>query len=240
MPFRTRVWSFGKFLVLLGALGATFLISFGISMRVALRAREVAVPKLEGLTVNEATAALGQLGLGLRVDDIRRPDNKIAAGRVMQQEPVAGTTARRQRTIRVWVSAGPHVTTVPQIIGQTERTARIRLQQDGVAVGPISEFRSSDYPADAVVAQNPPPMSAGPQVSLLLNRGEEMQTFVMPDVIGMDGNKTAEVLRARGFRVSIVGTQQTPGVPPGTIIRQQPQGGFQVGPSVTVSLEVSP
>ena len=42
------------------------------------------------------------------------------------------------------------------------------------------------------------------------------------------------------FRVSLVGTQQTAGVPPGTIIRQQPQGGFQVGPSVTVSLEVSP
>jgi serine/threonine-protein kinase len=235
MRFGTRVWSFGKLLVLIGALGATFLISFGIATRVALRVREVEVPKLEGLTVNEATAALGQLGLGLRVDDNRRPDNKIGAGRVMQQEPAAGTTARRQRTIRVWVSAGPHVTTVPQLIGQTERTARIRLQQDGVDIGPISEFRSSDYPADAVVAQNPPPMSAGPQVSLLLNRGEAMQSFVMPDVIGMDGMKTAEV-----FRVSIVGTQQTPGVPPGTIIRQQPQGGFQVGPSVTVSLEVSP
>jgi eukaryotic-like serine/threonine-protein kinase len=158
----------------------------------------------------------------------------------MQQEPSAGTTARRQRTVRVWVSAGPRVTTVPQLIGQSERTARIRLQQDGVEIGPVSEFRSADYPADAIVAQNPPPTSRGPKVALLLNRGEQVQTFVMPDVIGMEGAKVSDVLRARGFRVSIVGTQQTPGVPPGTIIRQRPVGGFQVAPSDTVSLEVSP
>ncbi|HEY1303684.1 MAG TPA: PASTA domain-containing protein [Vicinamibacterales bacterium] len=240
MPFGTRVWGFGKTLVLIGALGATFLISFGVSMRIALRSREVEVPKLEGLTVSEATETLGGLGLGLRVDEVHRPDNKVAAGHVMQQEPAPRTTARRQRTIRVWVSAGPHVTTVPQLIGQSERTARIRLDQDGVQIGPVSEFRSADYPADAVVAQNPAPMSQAPQVSLLLNRGEQAQSFVMPDVIGMDGPKAAEILRARGFRVSIVGTQQTPGVPAGTIIRQQPAGGFQVGPNDTVSLEVTP
>lgn len=240
MQFRTRVWGVGKILVLLGALGATFLISFGISMRLALRSREVEVPKLEGLTVNEATTKLGDLGLALKVDENRRPDSKVPAGQVMQQEPAAGTTARRQRTIRVWVSAGPHVTTAPQLIGQSERTARIRLQQDGVNVGPVSEFRSSDYAADAIVAQNPPPSVAAPQVSLLLNRGEQAQAFVMPDVIGMDGARVAEVLRTRGFRVSIVGTQQTPGVPPGTVIRQQPVGGFRVAPTDTVSLEVSP
>ena len=192
------------------------------------------------MTVSDATAALGELGLALKVDDIHRPDDKIPAGQVMQQEPAAGTTARRQRTVRVWVSAGPRVTTVPQLIGQSERTARIRLDQDGVQIGAVSEFRSADYPADAIVAQNPPPSSRGPKVSLLLNRGEQVQTFVMPDVIGMEAAKVADVLRARGFRVSIVGTQPTPGVPAGTIIRQQPAGGFQVAPNDTVSLEVSP
>jgi len=240
MRFGTRVWGLGKFLVLIGALGATFLLSFGVSMRIALQAREVEVPKLQGLTVNQATATLGELGLGLKVDDIHRPDDKIPAGQVMQQEPSAGTTARRQRTVKVWVSAGPRVTTVPQLLGQSERTARIRLEQDGVEIGAVSEFRSGDYPADAIVAQNPPPTSRAPKVALLLNRGEQVQTFVMPDVIGMEGAKVSDVLRARGFRVSIVGTQQTPGVPPGTIIRQQPAGGYQVAPNDTVSLEVSP
>ena len=157
----------------------------------------------------------------------------------MQQDPAAGVAARAQRSIRVWVSSGPRTTTVPELVGQTERTARIRLEQDGVELDSVSEFRSPDYPADAVVSQDPPPDAKAPKVSLLLNRGEESTTYVMPDVIGMDGARVADALRARGFRVTIVGSQPYPGVPPGTVVRQQPQGGFRVAASDPISLEVS-
>ena len=44
----------------------------------------------------------------------------------------------------------------------------------------------------------------------------------------MDGERAAEALRSRGFRVTIVGSQPVPGMPPGTIVRQQPAGGFKV------------
>jgi beta-lactam-binding protein with PASTA domain len=239
MPLGTRVWGVGKLLVLMAALAGTFLLFFGISMRVALRSREVQVPQLVGRTVNDATQALLDLGLAMQVDDNRRADDKVPAGSIMQQDPPAGVQARQQRTIRVWVSSGARTTTVPILVGQTERTAKIRLQQDGLEVASVSEFRSPDYPADAVVAQDPPPSSRAPRVSLLLNRGEEATDYVMPDVIGMEGERVAEVLRSRGFRVAIVGSQPYPDVPPGTIVRQQPQGGFQVGPADVISLEVS-
>jgi len=127
MRLGTRVWSVGKFFLLIGALGATFLLFFVFSMRMAIRAREVEVPVVMGLTVNEATEALAAIGLGLRVDENRRADAKIPPGHVMQQDPGAGMRARRQRTIRVWVSSGPRVTTVPSLIGQSERTAQMRL-----------------------------------------------------------------------------------------------------------------
>ena len=239
MRFGTRVWSLGKLLVLVGALGLTFLVFFGLAMRVALRAREVQVPPLIGRSVNEATQIAADLGLGLRVDDNPRSDEKVPAGRIMQQDPPPGVQARSQRSIRVWVSAGPRATTVPELVGQTERTAQIRLDQDGLEIGSITEFRSPDYPADAVVAQDPPPDSRAPQVSLLINRGEQGTSYVMPDVIGMDGDRAAAALRGRGFRVTIVGSQPYPGVPPGTVVRQQPAGGFQVGASDPISLEVS-
>ena len=176
---------------------------------------------------------------GLRVDDNRRADPKVPLGRVMLQDPGAGVRARRQRTIRVWVSSGPRVTTVPALIGQTDRTARIRLDQDGIQIGTLSEIRSPDYPTDTVVAQNPPPAARAPEVSMLVNRGEQATTFVMPDVIGMDGDRAAEALRSRGFRVTIVGTQAASGIPPGTIVSQQPKGGYKVGQADPISLEVS-
>jgi serine/threonine-protein kinase len=239
MPLRSRVWSLGKFLVLMGALGLTFLISFGISMRVALWAREVQVPSLVGKTVSDATATLAAFDLGLRIDENQKPDDEIEAGRVMQQDPAPGMGSRRQRTVRVWISSGPKRTIVPTLVGQSERAAQMRLQQDGVSVSSISEFRSAEYPADVVIAQNPAPESQAPEVSMLLNRGELSATYVMPDVIGVDGERAADALRRQGFRVSIVGTQPYPGVPPGIVVRQQPPGGFRVGASDAISLEVS-
>lgn len=239
MPLGTRVWTLGKILLLVGALTATFLVFAAVAMRVALRAREVQVPDLVGASVNDATQTLADLGLALRLDPNQRPDDQVPAGRIMQQDPPPGARARQQRTIRVWVSSGARSTTVPPLVGQTERTARIRLDQDGLDLATVSEFRSPDYPADAVVAQDPPPASRAPGVSVLLNRGEQATTYVMPDLIGMNGERAAEALRTRGFRVTIVGSQPYAGVPPGTVVRQQPEGGFRVGPAEAISLEVS-
>jgi serine/threonine-protein kinase len=229
----------GRILVLLCALGATFLLFFGVALRVALRAREVQVPVLIGKTVNDASQLLGALGLTLKIDPARRADSRVPPNRVMQQDPPPGVAARKQRSIRVWLSTGPRTTTVPELVGQTDRTARIRMEQDGVELDSVSEFRSPDYPADAVVSQDPPPDAKAPRVSLLLNRGEQSTTYVMPDVIGTDGARVADALRANGFRVTIVGSQPYAGVPAGTVVRQQPQGGFRVAASDSISLEVS-
>jgi serine/threonine-protein kinase len=239
MKLGTSVWSAGKLLLLVAALAATFFLFAALGMRVALRTREVQVPDLVGQGVREASQAVGALGLTLRVDDNRRPHTRIPPGRVMQQDPPPGVAARRQRSVRVWLSAGVRAATVPALVGQTERSARVRLEQDGLTVRTVSEFRSPQYPADAIVAQNPPPATRGDAVSLLVNRGEQAASYVMPDLIGVNGERAAELLRGRGFRVSIVGQQPYPGVPPGVVVRQHPAGGYQLGPLDAISIEVS-
>jgi serine/threonine-protein kinase len=239
MRLGTRVWSLGKLLVLIGALGATFLLFFGITVRVALRAQEVDVPALVGRTVDDATATLTVLGLAVRIDENRRTDEKVPAGRIMQQDPPAGTQARRERSVRIWVSAGPRTTTVPALAGQTERTAQIRLQQDGLELAAISEFRSTEYPPDAVVAQDPPSTSRAPSVALLVNRGEPAVAYVMPDLAGMDGIRVAESLQGYGFRVTVLDAPPLLGVQPGIIVRQRPAPGFPVSANEVISLEVS-
>jgi len=239
MALRTRVWGAGKLLLLAGGLVATYVLFVAASMRLALRAREVQVPDFISRTANEATSEAANLGLALRVDDMRRTDPKIPAGRVLAQDPVAGSTARRQRTVHVWLSAGPRSATVPGVIGETERTAQLRLTQDGFVVRAISEIRSQDYPPDAIVAQAPPPKSAGANVALLVNRGERGVSYVMPDLIGVNGDRAAEILRDRGFRVAVVGSNPYPGVAAGVVLRQNPQAGFQVAPGEPISLEVS-
>ena len=239
MALRTRVWSAGKIVLLGVALLGTYVLFAGASMRLALKAREVQVPDLTGHTANEATAVASSLGLALKVDETRRVDAKIGPGRVLAQEPEKGSTARRQRSIKVWLSAGQRVNTIPALNGETERTAQLRLSQDGLTLASVSEIRSQDYPMDVVLAQEPPAKSVGGRVSLLVNRGEHGATYVMPDLIGVNGDRAAEILRGRGFRVAVVGSTPYPGVAAGVVIHQTPQAGFQIAPGEPISIEVS-
>ena len=239
MALRTRVWSAGKIVVLIGALGATYAIFAVGAMRLALRAREVAVPNLMNRTASEASTGAAALGLTLKVDDARRQDPKIAAGRVLAQEPAAGSITRRQRSVKVRLSAGQRAALVPALTGETERTAQLRLAQDGLALTTVSEIRTDAYAADVVVAQQPPGKVAGASVALLVNRGGENATYVMPDLIGVNGDRAAEILRGHGFRVAVVGSNPYPGVAAGVVLRQSPQAGFQIGPGEPISLEVS-
>jgi serine/threonine-protein kinase len=239
MAITTRVWGAGKLVLLGGALLLTYLLFAAAAMRVALKTREVVVPALAGRSVNEATAILSEAGLNLKVEEGKRVDPKVPAGQILVQEPQAGVRTRRERSVKVWVSAGPRSTIVPALMGESERTAQLRVQQDGLELAGIAEVRSAEYPAGAIIAQTPAPNSHAPRVALLVNRGEHGATYVMPDLIGVNGERAADLLRTRGFRVAVVGDHPYPGVPGGIVIRQSPQAGFQIAPGETISLEVS-
>lgn len=239
MPFGTRVWGIGKILLLTGGLAATFLVFAGIAMRVAVRARQVTVPNLVGQSLTDATNLAANLDLQLRVDPVKRPDPKVPAEHVLMQEPTSGSAARRQRTVRVVLSAGAHVALAPNLLGETQRSAEIRVAQDGLSLGAVTEIRSALYPPDLVVAQDPPPSTETAEIRLLVNRGEDRATYVMPDLIGLNGDRAADVMRTRGFRVSITAQPAASAIPPGVVVRQSPAGGYQVHPGDPIALEVS-
>lgn len=239
MPLGTRVWGFGKVLLLAGALGGTFLVFAGIAMRVAVRARQVTVPNLVGRSLPEATTLASTLDLQLRVDPLKRPDPRVPADHVIMQEPTSGSAARRQRSVRVVLSAGAHIALAPSLLGETQRSAEIRVAQDGLTIGAVTEIRSALYPPDVVVAQDPPASTKTAEIRLLVNRGEDRATYVMPDLIGLNGDRAADVMRTRGFRVSITAQSAASAIPPGVVVRQSPAGGYQVHPGDPIALEVS-
>jgi len=239
MPLRSRVQNTGRLLVIGALLVATYVLFLITGMRVALKVREVQVPDLRNRTVNEATATLADDGLVLSVDERGRLDPKIPAGKIAVQDPPPGSTTRRQRSIRVWLSQGARVTTIPALTGETERSAQLRLQEDGLGIASLSEVRSADYPSGAVIAQEPPAAAHGTSVALLVNQGEQTDGYVMPDLIGVPGSRAVDLLRAHGFRATIVGEIPYNGVPPGIVLRQSPSAGFQIGAGEAISLEVS-
>jgi beta-lactam-binding protein with PASTA domain len=125
------------------------------------------------------------------------------------------------------------------LTGESERSAQLRLQEDGMSLVGLAEVRSADYPSGAVIAQEPPASAHGTEVALLVNRGEQGNAYVMPDLIGVAGSRAVDLLRAHGFRVTIVSEIPYPGIPSGIVLVQFPSGGFQIGAGEPISLQVS-
>ncbi len=239
MKFRARLLLVGKLALLAGALAGTYALFAFAGLQVAIKAREVPTPDLRGLTPENATERLADAGLTARIESRRRIHPAIEAGRIAQQDPRPGMPTRRRRSVKLWLSSGPNAGQVPSLIGESEGLATRRLIDDVFTLDGVSEIRSSRYPTDTVVAQIPPPTGNGETVSLLVNRGERGRTYVMPDLIGVNGETAAEILRARGFRVTVVGDHPYPGVPSGAVILQAPRPGFQIAQGEPISLEVS-
>ena len=239
MSARTRAWSVGRLVLLIALLAATYGLFTIATMRIALRAREVSVPTVVGLDFNEAGRVMGEAGLSLKVGENHPFSPTVPVGRIAVQEPAPGVVVRRGRSVRIWLSAGSRASLVPTLVGETERTARARVLQDGLEIASVADIRSSDLPSDAVVAQDPAAGSRSTRVGILVNRGERASGFVMPDLIGASGETALNVLRSHGLRVGIVAQQSYPGAPSGIVLRQSPAAGFQVNPDQPISLEVS-
>ncbi len=235
---RTRVWSAGRLLVLVVLLGITFATFFLASMRVATRAREVQVPDVRSQSLADANRILGERGLVLRIDS-RRSDAKVPADHVIAQDPEPGAVLRPQRAVRVRVSDGQRDPVVPAVVGQAERTAEIVLAQENVEISSRAEIRTTSHPPGTIVGQDPGPKDRASSVALLVNRGERGVSYVMPDLIGTMGTSVIETLRRRGFRVVKSGEVPYPGLPPGVVVRQLPQPGYQVGEGDSVTIEVT-
>jgi serine/threonine-protein kinase len=141
--------------------------------------------------------------------------------------------------VRVRVSDGQRDPIVPAVVGQAERTAEIILAQDNVEIAGRAEIRTTSYPPGTIVSQDPAARDRASSVTLLVNRGERGLSYVMPDLIGTNGSRVLEVLRRRNFRAVISGEVPYPGLPPGVVIRQTPQPGYQVGEGDSVTIEVS-
>lgn len=263
---KVRIRAINRFFnVVLGALAmfAVFLTSAFISMRLAIHGREVTVPNLVDRTMADAGDLARHRGLRLTLED-RFYSNNTDAGLVLGQSPAPGTTVRRQYSVRVTESLGPQRVAVPDLTGESERTASINLRRLSLAVGTLAYMQSPGEPG-TVLAQTPGPNASGierPRVSLLLSQPVDPNTaaapaFVMPSLVGLPLMTAAARASASGLRIASAeemkptgpATSPTTGGPvpstpvPGSstavVVAQTPLAGYRVTKGDAVHLSIA-
>jgi len=230
-----------KIALLVGALAIIGGFSAYITVRRSISGRGVQVPDLSNLTIEEATAVLKQRGLLLE-EAAQRNDEHMEAGRILAQEPTPGTDIKQQRKIKVVVSLGDKVSSIPELRGGAARKAQITLQQQGLRLGEQVYVYSRRVEENMVIAQDPLPESAGlreGKVALLVSRGTPPRTYVMPDLTGHTQPEAMALLSRAGLKTGPIRHRAAPGVPSGTVVGQDPAAGYPVRAGDLVALTLA-
>jgi serine/threonine-protein kinase len=202
----------------------------------------VAVPELAGKTPEQAAVLATRLGLRVEEQASRaRYDERIPAGRVLLQEPEAGSLAKPSQVVRLVMSLGPRALRVPDLAGLAPRAAAVKLSREALELGPASWYRDPAAPP-GIVAQDPEPdtpAGKGEAVRVLMSRGPAEARILMPDFVGQDAESVRARLEKFGYRVGSARFESYEGVRPNTILKQFPPAGYPLSGREVVSLTVS-
>jgi serine/threonine protein kinase/beta-lactam-binding protein with PASTA domain len=187
----------------------------------------VRIPAVAGKTVAQVRQTLESNGLRAAAATTSRPDLQVAAGLVTATQPPAEREVRKGTAIRIVVSSGPRMITLPAIVGQSVSTARAALDDDFDLQDPKYQF-SADVPADTVIAATGR-NGSGPvdltTVEQYPERGPITLTVslgAVPDVAGKSVDDATATLEGVGLTLGSQTQQFSDSVPEGQVISAAP------------------
>ncbi|MDO5740534.1 MAG: Stk1 family PASTA domain-containing Ser/Thr kinase [Ornithinimicrobium sp.] len=161
-----------------------------------------AVPRLDGLTVADATTQLAAEHLTLGEQTLTYHES-VAPGQIVSSNPTTGSELPPGTPVDVVVSQGPAPVDVIDVSGKSEQEARDLLGAAGltVEVAPDRVF-SETVPDGAVVSQDPGPgqVERGRTVQLVLSKGPALVR--VPSVIGRQFSQAERELTELGLVVT--------------------------------------
>ncbi len=219
-------------------------IGFGVSsyfwFKYFVRGRSIGTPSLVGRNLADARALSSDSGLLLDPDPARdRHSDRVPRGAIVWQNQRPGTLVKRGTRMIVGRSLGPLILRVPDLEGQSPRTALLEFNQLNLRLGYVANI---PWEKDGVIAADPPEgvvVPAQRAIALLSGTSPPPRRFVMPDLIEHEAEGVRASLEAKGLRVAQVRYEPYPGLPDGRIIRQYPPAGAPVSARDAIALVVS-
>ncbi|MDP8205073.1 MAG: PASTA domain-containing protein [Candidatus Electryonea clarkiae] len=205
------------------------------------KGQEVKVPDMLNHQLAEAQATFGKQGFKIIVDD-ERFDAAAVEGIILDQHPKPGNPTKKGRRIHVAVSAGPPVTTVPDVIGMTKDDAVFALQRARLTVEDVQYIFSKYAYEGKVVSQNP---SAGEQTgrddnaTIMISLGKEPTVFKVPEVAGLPFKQARYLILRAGLKVGSVKYDDYVKHVGGAVVMQKPDSGTDVENGSFVDLIVN-
>ncbi len=226
--------------VLTGVVGLILLDRF-IMPRLVRAGQRVEVPDIVNLKPEDAGRALSQRGLRLKLQPARW-DTSIAEGRIVQQNPLAHSHVKINRTVYAVPSRGVRLYEVPDLREKSLRQAQLWIAQAGMAMGDTLEDASETVEEGLIISQDPRPglqVQIGTPIAVTISNGLPGEMFPMPDLIGKTLENARVALEEAGLQVRDIRYEFSTQHLLNVVIRHVPMTGEDVKQGTRVRLVVS-
>ena len=161
-----------------------------VLLTISLGAEAFEIPNVYGLTEEQADKKLTELGLKLKHEYVA--SDEIEMGRVIETNPARQTTAKSGDTVTVSVSSGPEnkQSTVPNLIGLSEKDATSALTKEGLVKGTVSYETSDTYKKGIVTYQSN-------------TAGQKVDSGTVIDIIVSSGLKAANQMYSGSVTIDV-------------------------------------
>ncbi len=194
------------------------------------------VPDLRGLGIASATERLTGAGLDMGgVDSLQHPS--VAAGVVLGQSPLPGQVATPDQSVRVTISMGPQMRSVPDVRRLDRERARVVLETSGFVVS--YDTAEAQEPRGRVIDVFPSPDSVvalPAEVRIVVSTGPPV--IAMPFLLGLEQSEAESLLDSLGLDVADVEEVFRFGRDQGVVVEQQPAADTELERGGRVRLKV--
>jgi len=202
----------------------------------------VVVPDLMGKDVVYSLEILTDLGLNTKIKGSEYSDD-FPKNHVILQEPLPGAEIKKGRDLRILLSKGPKVITMPNVTGLPVRQARLLLEESGLCVGQDTYVYDSETTDKNVVITQDPLYSIlvnrGRCVNLLVSMGQRPRAYQMLDLRGLSVDEAVIYIERSHLQVGRFRYEFHQDKPDNIIVGQYPNSGYRVLEKSPIDLVVN-
>ena len=207
-------------------------LAFGyFTFKVLSFTRTVEVPDLYGKSLLDSNKLLTDKGLYLKIEG-EDYDPALPPGKIIKQDVPSGNKVKERRGIKVVISKGPRIKSVPMLVNETLINAESLLLQKGLKISKVIMVHSDIVEKDKIVSQKPQSdEQVSDTITVLVSLGPYDKAYYCPDFKGMSLGQAAALLKKLNMKLASEGSGET-------VETQKPEPGKQIKTGDTIYLKL--
>ena len=201
--------------------------------------KDIEAPDFKNMTLKEAKLAAKEYKLHIKKgDEVVSED--VEKGKIVSQDPEAGTTIKTGSTITVNISNGLGDGSVPDLRGKKQSELADYLEAAGFKLGTVSE-EASDQEKGTVLSQDPSAgdeVEKGTAINVVVSDGSKAKATV-PYLVGKSVNDAQSALSKAGLSLGSISYEYSSTYAEGEVIWQQYDANAQLDKGTSVRIRVS-